>query len=300
MKVLILWNMGGAFTPVAQQLIESEKDDVRVIKTGEFNGYGHTHIIGHKARLSPTPKQYYKDIINVIRKFDPDVIHVTGSIKSLIVARLITPRTPVYFTYHGDEVRGRKSAHAETKLADSVSVTTPDLRDYGVFIDRPIGKHFYDRGGRDDNAALFIYNDYWFEDTRPLAKKWCEDRGKDLTVLDVSKKENRIPYEEMPEFYSKFTFFLDFKGHVKDRFALSKAAIEAAACGCTIVHDSDLFKFYLSDDLKIVTAQDYIGLYRDMKRASIWIGLMRIPRILLGILRWGTGRLDWYRGEVKK
>jgi hypothetical protein len=296
MKVLLLWNMGGAFTPVAQRLAENENDDVLVIKTRDFDGYGHVSMLNDNAMLSSSPKQYYKDIIKSIRKFKPDVIHVAGSIKSLVLSRCLTLRTPIFFTYHGDEIRGRKSAHGETKLADQIAVTTQDLKQYGQVINRPIGLHFYDRKvGRNNLKALMFYNDYWFQDTRPLAQKWCKERGMELTIIDLRQPEQRIPYDKMPEVYSEYTYFLDFKGHGKEKFALSKAALEASACGCIIVHDSDLNRYYLPDEINPPIADDWIDMYLDLKKASVWKGIKRVPRILLGVLRWGTGKLEWHR-----
>ena len=62
----------------------------------------------------------------------------------------------------------------------------------------------------------------------------------DITIIDKSK--NLTSYEKMPELLNKYKMFIDYK---KTNFglelkALSRTALEALACGCSVYHDKQI------------------------------------------------------------
>jgi len=289
MKLLVLWNCAGAFTPVIKWM-KDRGHEVRVVTRNQFDEFGHTRKFDSSIMVD-SPKDYYLSGIRQIRHIRPDVVHISSHMKMLTLARLFAMRTPIVLSYHGDHVRGRNGPHSEAQLADLVTVTTPDLADYGQWIDRPIDNMFYDRGGREPQTALGFYAENWLSDTRPVMETWCEERGIRLTLIDRSREDfDPIPWAKMPAFLSRFEYFLDFKGFVGEQFALSKTALEAMACGCKVVHDGNPDTFI--SDYKLVHPQEYFELYSTLERASVWKAAKRLPRVFLALLKWGIGRLD--------
>jgi hypothetical protein len=289
MKVLVVWDTAGVLTPVAQWM-NKNGHEMRVIMRKAQDQLGLTSSSGH-AIMVDSPKELYREARRQIHTFKPDVIHVTSTIRGLLVVRLTTSRTPVIFTYNGSEVRGRKSAHAEKSLADKVTVSTQDLQQYGEWLDRPVHSMFYYRGDRQPNTALAFYNSNYIHDTRPMVKEWCDSRGVELTLIDRTDPANYIPHSSMPELFSRFEYYLDFKGHGKEQFALSRSALEAMACGCRIIHDSDLEKEVDPNDIKMVTPKDYLAVYESLKKPSLWRTIKRVPRIFSGLARWVLNKI---------
>ena len=224
---------------------------------------------------------FYKEVINQVKTFKPDIVHVSSAVKALVVARLHAPRIPMVLTYHGTDVRGRKKVHAEAKLADVIAVSSPDLAKYGKWFDRPICSIFHYRGGRQEGTALMLFQSNFVADTREHARQWCAMRGIKLTILDRSKSNYiTVPYIEMPDLYSKFEYYLDFKGNTGENFALSKAAMEAFACGCKVFHESGPITH-----IKFASPDEYYQLYLTLKRASLFVAIKRLARVLFCVVK---------------
>ena len=238
MRLLVIANTAGIMTPVAKYMNDNGHE-ARIVQRKAFEQFGLTEESGCGI-LVDSPSDLYKEIRSQIENLRPDVIHVNSIMKGLVVARYYAPSTPIVFTYCGTDVRGRRKAHPETSLADLVTVATPDLQKYGLWIDRAIDPMFYYRRNRKEGTAFGIYADYWLKDTRPLMQEWCDKRGVELTLLDRTNPDHTpIEHHHMPTILSSFEYYLDFKGITG---ALSRAAIEAIACGCKVIHDSDLDK----------------------------------------------------------
>ena len=142
------------------------------------------------------------------------------------------------------------------------------------------------KGGRVPNTALAFYASNYIHDTRPMMQEWCESRDIELTMIDRSNPENHIPHTSMPELFSSFEYYLDFKGHGKEQYALSRSAMEAMTCGCKVVHDSDTTKEVDPKSIKPIKPADYLGLYKMMKKPSRWKAIKRTPRVFIGLFRW--------------
>ena len=219
---------------------------------------------------------FYRECMSQVRKFKPDIIQASSSIKALILVRLIAPRNLIVLTYHGSDVRGRKEAHPESRLADFVTVTTQDLSKFGVWMDRSIGSHFAYRGGRKPDTALMLYHDNFPLDQRKYAKVWCTYKNIKLTIFDRTKADCQvIPYHQMPEFYSQFEYYLELKGFTGENYALSKAAMEAFCCGCKVIHESGPIT-----SMKLAKPDEYYHLYKTLKRASTFTAAKRFIRAI--------------------
>lgn len=290
MKVLYLWNTAGVFTPVADWLNTYGPNEAKIVARYAFDIYRHTQD-SPAGIMVDTSRDFMKMGIKLIRDWKPDIIHVSGTLKMLVLARLFAPRGLIVFTYHGSDARNpKKKAHGETKLADFVHVSTPDLHPYGTFIDRPLPDTFYDRGGRKEGTALMFYKSHFYKDKRDLARDWCKTKGYTLTILDEDHSDFPIPNDQMPDIFSKYEYFLDWKDQKGELMALSKTALEALACGCKVVHDSDLEHVFQESDIDWVTPVTYYDLYLTLRKSRFRF-MKRIPRLCWYLAKIVKGRL---------
>lgn len=292
MKVLYVWDTAGVFSPVASWLNKTNGHEAKVLMNEECDPFEQTSQLDC-AIMVKSAKEFYKKLIKELFFFRPDIIHVSDSIKAFLVVRLLAPRARIVMTYHGG-VRRMKSGkrHPEVDMAEKVTVAIPDLYEFGEWMDRPIWGYFYDRGGRVKNTAVMLYADYFFIDWREKTKMWAKANGIDLTIVDRTKGDF-ILHKDLPEFFSKFEFFLDYKGHLINpdgSITISLAAMEAKACGCKIIHDSNLGK--VKEDIVIISPEDYYDMYTKLERPNWILVISRIPKILKGIWKWARKRLD--------
>jgi len=283
LRVLILWNTGGSLAEVCDWLNKNGHESV-IIMRSEYDKYGHTSRVSGSVMVD-SARDFYSTCIKYLKEWNPTHIHVSTIIRALVLARQYQRRTPIVFEYHGGEIRSRKKPHPEVSLADIVAVSTNDLLKYGdIWLDRPIPSWFEYKGGRVQGTALMTYHPNYHKDQREMAKKWCQERGVDLTIIDRSV-DAPIPYEEMPEFLSKYEYYLEFKGFPE--LSLSKNAIEAIACGCKVV--ADAYPNEIIDNYKVVTSKDYYELYKSMQKPRFT--LRRALRLLISYPKWLVGRL---------
>jgi hypothetical protein len=287
MRVLFLWNTAGVMTPVIEWMNENGHE-ARVIMRN-FEGYKGLVPEIEAAIMVETPRQFYSTIIRQIRGFNPDAIHVDSSMISLVISRMVALRKPIVLLYHGTEVRGRKNIHSEAKLADMITVSTQDLKQYGIWIDRPVMTKFRYQGGREKRTAIMFYSSHYMKDNRELAKSWCEQRGIILTIFDWGMN-SIIPHDEMPKFLSKFEYFIDFKGCETDG-TYSLLALESLKCGCKVVSDTDIEKVITIEDYTVKSGADYLEIYQSLQKPSILLTIKRFPRLIIGIIRFLAGRL---------
>lgn len=284
LRVLFLWNTAGALVPIAEWLLDNGHN-AKIIMNKQFDVFGQSSN-SRASKMVGSSKEYWIEVVRQLIKYDPTHIHVNSSLPSLVLARILRPTTPIVFQYHGSRIRYRESVHEETELADKVIVSTPDLSDYGEWYDRPVDEMFYYRGNRKVRTALMFYGTHFMKDLRKDAKKWCEERGLDLTIVERGTHEN-IPYSQMPTFLSQFEYFLDFKGYGDPR-AISRLAIEAYACGCKIVSDTDPSR--IITDYKLPTAEIYFDLYTSLRNPQF--SPRRFAVAFRGLIRWASGQLS--------
>jgi len=283
LRVLILWNTGGSLAEVCDWLNKNGHESIIIVRS-EYDKYGHTSRIDG-AVVVDTARDFYDACRKYLKEWNPTHIHVSTIIKALVLARQYQKRTPIVFEYHGGEIRSREKPHPEVSLADIVAVSTNDMLKYGdVWLDRPIPSWFEYKGGRVPGTAFMTYHSNYVKDQREMAKLWCEERGLELTIVDRDHDEP-IPYQEMPEFLSKYEYYLDFKGHPD--VTLSKNAIEAIACGCKVVADAKPSE--IIEDYDIVTSVKYYELYKSMPKPKFT--LKRALRLLSCYPKWALGHL---------
>ena len=229
--------------------------------------------------LTDSAFNLYKTIFLQILKISPDIIHLNTYHRMLPILRIMAPFTRIVFQYHGSEVRGRQDVHHEARLADKICVSSPDLLRYGEVLDRPVRDIFYPRGRQEENTALMFYADNFPADQRELGKKWCEERGIRLTLVDRTEGHPGYSQSELPDVMSRHEFFLDFKGILG---VLSLSALEALRCGCKVIHDSNLDN--VITEYEYSTMDDYVEFYQNLPRPERFLAIKRIPRLLYSLV----------------
>lgn len=224
MKVLFLKNTAGASTPIAIWL-QKNGHDVRMIDTKANDRFGRISMFV-ESLLCDSPAELKALVKSTILDWRPDVIHVNSYDFYLVICRIINLRTPIVFQLHGSEIRGRKKLPNNARLADVIIVSTPDLSEYGEWYGNPTDDSFADKGGRQLGTGLLVYDHQSYIDERKTAKAFCRDNGFELTIAQ------NTPHKEVPQLLSKFEYYLDFKR----LDSLSKLALEAASCGCRVIH----------------------------------------------------------------
>jgi len=268
--------------------------EAKIVARYDFDIYRHTQD-SDAAVMVDTSRDFVNMGIKLIREWKPDVIHVSGTLKMLVIARAIAPRGLIVFSYHGADARNpSKKPHGETKLADFVHVSTPDLTHYGTWIDRPIDSKFHYRGGRVKGSVLMFYKSHFYVDNREFAEWFCLNRGWTLTILDEDHPDFPIPNDHMPELFSKYDYYLDWKGQKEELSALSKTALEALACGCTVIHDNDMDHEIRQSDIEQVQPIRYFQLYQELllrELPTLTRTIKRIPRLVWYLAKFAKERL---------
>lgn len=278
MRVLYVGNTVGVFSPVAKWLNENGHEAI-IITRSVHDFFKHTASLDCGRIITGAAKEFYRAVICLIRSFKPDIIHVSSYFEMLTISRLFALRTRSVLTFHGSDVRNKNKTPSFAKLANFIHVSTPDLRRYGTWIERPIDNDtFYYRGGRVPGTALMYYSPHLLEDERALAIQVCKERDLQLTILDRSDPIF-VPLSniDMPAFLSKFEYLLDMKGNKGKNHALSYLALEALACGVKVVHDGDISKTLLPESgNKAGSINTYIALYENLPKDSLFLTLKRI------------------------
>ncbi len=281
MRVLFLKNTAGALTPVVEWL-DAHGHECVVVAANKREASHHRKLVNSKFVVASNPVNYYLTVIHYLIHFRPHIIHSNSLVENLVLSRIFRPRTPLIHMYHGSDVRGRRAAHVETRLADRVFVSTPDLRRYGEWLDRVVMDNFYYRGGRVAGTALMLFSPNVLRDLRKEAQAWCEARDLRLTI--INRNEKHIDHNKMPDLLSSFEYYIDFKG-TGIRGTLSLIALEALQCGCKVVSDADPSVIFTREDYKFTTAKDYLAIYESMRsrKSKLRVGML-LP-LLIGILK---------------
>ena len=281
MRIMYIQNTAGAMTPVAKWLVDNDHE-VRILLTEKSDSF-HVTTDLRFARKFDTSSELYTNVVTYLRCFKPDVIHVNSTIDGLLLARLLAPLTPIVFMYHGSEIRGKPIQDKEVELADRILVSTQDLSKYGEWFDRPISDIFVYKGSRKGDTAVLFHASYFMLDGRKLAKDWCNDRGIDLIICDRDKGDE-VSHDRMPQFLSKFEYFLDFKGY-QVCGTLSMTALEALLCGCKVVSDTDLETIITLDDYDVKSVVDYYQMYLELRKSFPLRAIRRLALLLILFVR---------------
>jgi hypothetical protein len=300
-SILVLRNTAGAITPVADWLVENGHQAV-IVEPAKIDIFALTSY--SKNAIMTHGRNFYMKALDCLLDRRPDVIHVNTSHLIVSFVRFFAPRTPLVLMYHGSEIRERMKVglghRQEVCLVDKTIVSTRDLRAFGEWFDRPIPRYFKYQGGRKKRTALMVYADFFADagkDQRKMARRVCEELGLELTIRE-KRNIHPLPNSEMPALYSKYEYFLDFKGFDTPKtFALSKSALEAMRCGCKVLHDSNPYTPINPDECLAGEElyQKYLKMYQSLKPVPY---RQVVPRLIrnIGIILM-TPNIAGYNGQ---
>lgn len=163
-----------------------------------------------------------------------DIVHVHSLDRVVPWVKRIYGK-PVVMHYHGTDIEGRwDEKRPRWSKADYLAVSTPNLLDgappNAVHVANPIDTDMFrpspgERGPK--SAVSFRYG--MDREAEAVAAKM----GLSLTWLDRWS----VAHAEMPHVLSKYAYYVDMRkppDHVAAR-SIGKAALEALACGCSVV-----------------------------------------------------------------
>ena len=271
MKVLFVRNTAGACTPIAIWL-KKNGHEARVLDMRTRDRFGRISLFD-ESLLCDSLAELNALIKSTISDWRPEVIHVNYHDDHLVICRTASLSIPIVFQFHGSDIRGKKKVPVNTCLADAIIVSTPDLSEYGEWYGSPTADIFTDKGGREQGTGLLVYDPKSHIDERKTAKAFCHNNGIDLTIAQDT------PHEELPWLLSKSQFYLDFK----KLDALSKLALEAASCGCRVIHldSKGTIRFLPLDEVELCQTgpEEYLMLYESLS-TDRFRNLLKLIRVM--------------------
>jgi len=288
LKVLFVRNTAGACTSIAIWL-KKNGHEVRVLDVRERDRFGRISLFD-ESLLCDSSAELNALIKSTISDWRPNAIHVNSHDIYLVICRIVSLKIPIVLQFHGSEIRGKKKLPINAHLADTIIVSTPDLTEYGDWYGSPTADIFTDKGGREQGTGLLVHDPKSYIDERKQAEVFCHNNGLDLTVAQ------NIPHKELPQLLSKFEYYLDFKR----LGALSKLALEAASCGCRVIHlDSEgITRFVSWTEIKLyrTSPEKYLALYKGLSTNRFrnllkLISVMRTRRNIGWTLRYFKRRM---------
>jgi len=235
LKILHVLNTAGVASIIARFMDEAFETESSVLTRKAHDPYGFTTY------GEILPHGFWHFLLTIVleaKKYD--IIHIHARDILIPALKTIYPGNPVIINYHGTKIRGAwKERRKYWRRADRILVSTTDLLEDApagvIHIPNPVDTSIFYAMKVDtpDNEALYIK--YGADDI-------AEDRAKTyrmkLTVHD--RRENPIPYMEMPGFLRKFKALVDVKKDLKGNIlypegTMSKTALEALACGLMVI-----------------------------------------------------------------
>ncbi|MFX1370054.1 MAG: hypothetical protein ACFFAY_15785 [Promethearchaeota archaeon] len=248
-KLLQIWDITCSSAIIAGYL-EDHGWQCKVIMRESFDKHDCSKSFRDYQNIPGRARKYYGAIVRAILSFKPNLILVRQNYQVIPLVKLFAPRTPLIVHFHGLEVRYRKTIPWQAKLAEIRLASTRDILRFGEFYATPIHPMYSQAtsSAREKGTALFIRGYLGIHDGLEAARKFAEDNGLELDVIDRTKGEH-IPHTEMPELLAKYEWYLDLKGHTT-REVISKTAIEFLTTA-----KNDSIGKVLTDDGDVITSE---------------------------------------------
>jgi len=233
MKILHISNTAGVAGVIAKYTDRLFNTRSRVVQRSNrfcFPVYGEVWDCG--------PKMFTLKCLLKARKFD--IIHVHYFDKIIPYLRLLYPRKPIVMHYHGDDIRGKWNLRRKYwSKANAVLYSTLDLLGdetpkRATHLPNPVDTEiFYPRNVKPRSKTAFHLS-YNADD---LAVKYARKHGLEL-VIHNQKRQGAIPHLKLPEVLCRYEYYIDVKRNQQGelyKVPLSKVALEALACGLTVI-----------------------------------------------------------------
>jgi glycosyltransferase involved in cell wall biosynthesis len=266
MRILHLWDQAGvAFVLAKYQRLRGY--DSKTIMVREFDKYG----IGkfYNEYIDDTTREEFVQRSLKEARY-ADVLHVHSRSDMVVKLRKYFGNSKkIILQYHGSDIRGikkQKLPHRSKisdlairgifayrrmrdkirriqlnaqRMADAVIVSTPDLLPLvsnAIYIPNPVDiDHFTPHVIRKENKKNAIAFKTEVTDAQWLLY-YCKYNNIRLDIEVYDRSKTPIMHADMPEFLRQYAVYVDIK-YVEEQLlqALSKTALEALACGLTVL-----------------------------------------------------------------
>lgn len=229
LKVLHIWNTAGVASVIAKFTDSQFGTSSTVITRKAADRAG---LTTYGTAYPDGAARFFARALWMARS--ADIVHVHSLDRVVPWVRRLHSK-PVVMHYHGTDIEGRwKEKEGRWRKADYIAVSTPNLLDgappSAVHVPTPIDTDLFRPmpGERDPKSAVsFRYG--MDADAEATAKRL----GLNLSWLDRWS----VGYEQMPQTFSKYAYYIDMRkppGHAVAR-SVGKAALEALACGSRVI-----------------------------------------------------------------
>ncbi len=228
-KILHVWNTAGVASVIAKFVDRGYGTQSTVITRAVADRVG---LTTYGTAYPDGPARFFVRAVSMAR--GADLVHVHSLDRVVPWIKRLYGK-PVVMHYHGTDVEGRwEEKRPRWSRADYVAVSTPNLLEGAppgaVQVPNPVDTDVFRAGpgAREPSSAVSFH--YGMDgDAEAAAKKL----GLSLAWLDRWS----VKHEDMPGVLSKYSYYIDMRkppGRVPAR-SVGKAALEALACGCSVV-----------------------------------------------------------------
>jgi glycosyltransferase involved in cell wall biosynthesis len=228
-RILHVWNTAGVASVIAKFSDREFSTLSTVITRRAADRVG---LTTYGTAYDDGPTSFFLRALRMSRH--ADVVHVHSLDRIVPWVKRLWGR-PVVLHYHGTDIEGRWSdKRPRWSRADYIAVSTPNLLvgapPGAVHVPNPVDTDLFRPMGvpRDPNSAVSFH--YGMDsEAEDAAKRF----GLALTWMDRWS----VKHEEMPGVLSKYSYYIDMRkppAHAVAR-SIGKAALEALACGCSVV-----------------------------------------------------------------
>ena len=238
MTVLHIWNTAGVASLMARSLRGiGIKADVLMrashdpFQFGLFYGFDPLDLDSKKFTA-----------VSVSKAKQYDIIHVHSAHRILPQLREEYPLKRIVYQAHGGEITNGDPAEYISNIskADAVISSTKDLNEIllnagieNTLIMNAVDTYLFKDTSSERSGDLLMQLPYLnMDETIRISKQYSEN-------FTIFNRANHIPFWSMPELLNKYDRFIDVKvGTWMDEptQARSKTALEALACGCTVIN----------------------------------------------------------------
>lgn len=228
-RILHVWNTAGVGSVIAKFTDRGFQTQSTVITRRTADRVG---LTTYGTAFDDGPVRFFIRALSMSGR--ADVVHVHSLDRIVPWIKWIHGK-PVVMHYHGTDIEGRwAEKRPRWSRADYVAVSTPNLLEGAppgaVHVPNPVDTDIFRPfpGPREQKSAVSFH--YGMD---AQAEAAAGKLGLSLTWLDRWS----VGHADMPRVLSKYAYFIDMRrppAHSVAR-SIGKAALEALACGCSVV-----------------------------------------------------------------
>jgi hypothetical protein len=169
-----------------------------------------------------------------------DIIHVHDLFNLVPNLKKKYPNKKIILQYHGSRLRKtpQEKRSKDECFADKILVSTPDLKEFvdSEYIPNPIDtEHFSIKKKIRNNKALCIMTE---SETKEEVSKFLKKYKIELNYDEISRKDNPVLYNDMPNFLSHYEYYIDLKIDElgNNRKFLSMTGLQALSLGVKVLN----------------------------------------------------------------